>query len=215
MTGTQWVPLALARDIAPGTSAGTMVEDAEIVVWRDTDGRAHAWEDRCPHRGMKLSFGFVRGDHIACLYHGWEFDEGGICRKIPAHPDLEVPGSICAARYGCTETGGMIWAALPLGTDPIEVPALPDAVPVRSITLEAGLITVADMLLNEENAVIEGALATLDCAHGPLAIGVQPIRPGTVALHITTRPGASAATLLAICDWAETLRRAAEKEIAA
>lgn len=215
MTGTQWVPLALARDIAPGTSAGTMVENAEIVVWRDTDGRAHAWEDRCPHRGMKLSFGFVSGDHIACLYHGWEFDEGGICRKIPAHPDLEVPGSICAARYGCTETGGMIWAALPLGTDPIEVPALPDAVPVRSITLEAGLITVADMLLNEENAVIEGALATLDCAHGPLAIGVQPIRPGTVALHITTRPGASAATLLAICDWAETLRRAAEKEIAA
>jgi phenylpropionate dioxygenase-like ring-hydroxylating dioxygenase large terminal subunit len=83
-----WYAVAVADDIEPGTSAGTRLFDQELVVWRDRDGASHVWEDRCPHRGMRLSFGFVRGNHIACLYHGWAYDTAGQCRAIPAHPDL-------------------------------------------------------------------------------------------------------------------------------
>ncbi len=101
-----WYPVALSEMIPAGTSAGVVIDGAEIVVWRDTSGAAHTWEDRCPHRGMKLSFGFVRGDHIACLYHGWEYDTGGTCRYIPAHPQLEVPKTICVKTYGVAEAGG-------------------------------------------------------------------------------------------------------------
>ncbi|MBC7479670.1 MAG: Rieske (2Fe-2S) protein, partial [Pseudorhodobacter sp.] len=54
-----WHPLALSASIEPGTSAGAVVDGTEIAVWRDTAGRVYTWEDRCPHRGMKLSFGFV------------------------------------------------------------------------------------------------------------------------------------------------------------
>ena len=46
----------------------------------------HVWEDRCPHRGMRLSMGFVRSDRIACLYHGWQYGTDGHCLYIPAHP---------------------------------------------------------------------------------------------------------------------------------
>ena len=63
-------------------------------MWRDSDGVAHVWEDRCPHRGMRLSLGFVRGDQIACLYHGWRYDAAGQCRYIPAHPQLTPPETI-------------------------------------------------------------------------------------------------------------------------
>jgi Rieske [2Fe-2S] domain len=35
-----------------------------VVVWRGQDGKVHAWEDWCPHRGMRLSFGFARGKSL-------------------------------------------------------------------------------------------------------------------------------------------------------
>jgi nitrite reductase/ring-hydroxylating ferredoxin subunit len=130
-----WTPVALAADLAPGASTGVVVEGAEIVVWRDTKGGVHAWEDRCPHRGMKLSFGFVKGDRIACLYHGWEYDAGGQCRYIPAHPDLDVPATICTNRFGAADAGGFLWVA----ANP-EMPAsgLPGADPTPFRSLYAG-----------------------------------------------------------------------------
>ena len=69
--GPAWYPVALSNGIEPGRSAGTRLFDQELCIWRDTEGTAHAWEDRCPHRGMRLSFGFVRGDRIACLSLSW------------------------------------------------------------------------------------------------------------------------------------------------
>ena len=66
-SASPWIPVALSADIEAGTSAGTLVNGEERVVWRDDKGATHVWEDRCPHRGMRMSFGFVRGDHIACL----------------------------------------------------------------------------------------------------------------------------------------------------
>src|ERR1700744_2690504 len=89
--GDKWHPVGLSHSLEAGSPAGTRLFGKELVIWRDTGGLAHVWEDRCPHRGMKLSFGFVRGDHIVCLYHGWQYDSGGYCRYIPAHPDLDVP----------------------------------------------------------------------------------------------------------------------------
>lgn len=126
------IPVALSRDVPFGTSIGVRVEDIEYVVWRDESGKAHIWEDRCPHRGMKLSLGFVRGDRIACLYHGWEYSADGRCQKIPAHPDLPVPDSITVGTFGAVEIGGLIWLAA-------EGSAVEDAPlhPVRSIMVEA------------------------------------------------------------------------------
>src|ERR1700761_4881320 len=89
-----WHPVGMSNAIEAGNSAGTHLFGQELVVWRDSSGVAHVNEDRCPHRGMKLNFGFVRGDRIACLYHGWQFDRDGVCRYIPAHPALDVPVTI-------------------------------------------------------------------------------------------------------------------------
>lgn len=126
------VAVALSRDVPFGTSIGVRVEGIEYVVWRDASGKAHIWEDRCPHRGMKLSLGFVRGDRIACLYHGWEYGTDGRCQKIPAHPELPVPDSITVGTFGAVESGGLIWLAA-------EDSAVEDTPlqPVRSMMVEA------------------------------------------------------------------------------
>eukprot|EP01035_Chromulina_nebulosa_P001961 gene1961-biopygen1701 len=106
-----------------------VVDGTEIVVWRDNKGAAHVWEDRCPHRGMRMSFGFVRGDHIACLYHGWEYDTAGQCRYIPAHPELEVPATIKVQTYAMEERDGIIWTRLSEGGDAADIPRLGPATP--------------------------------------------------------------------------------------
>ncbi|MFR3706963.1 MAG: Rieske 2Fe-2S domain-containing protein [Enterobacter hormaechei] len=33
----------------------------QIVVWRNKDGQVQALEDRCPHRGARLSMGWNLG----------------------------------------------------------------------------------------------------------------------------------------------------------
>ena len=65
-----------------------------LVLWRD-HGAVHAWADRCPHRGARLSLGRVlttlQGPRLECPYHGWQFAGGGRCRHVPAAPDFDPP----------------------------------------------------------------------------------------------------------------------------
>jgi phenylpropionate dioxygenase-like ring-hydroxylating dioxygenase large terminal subunit len=101
----------------------------DIVLWRGIAGPA-ALADRCPHRGAKLSMGFVDhaspdGPALACGYHGWAFGADGRCRKVPqAHDPLRgmkggATAHRAAARYG------WIWVAL---DDPIaDIPHIPEA----------------------------------------------------------------------------------------
>jgi phenylpropionate dioxygenase-like ring-hydroxylating dioxygenase large terminal subunit len=55
-----------------------------IVLWRDTDGKVHALEDRCPHRGARLSLGWNLGDRVACWYHGVQVGGDGSVVAVPA-----------------------------------------------------------------------------------------------------------------------------------
>jgi nitrite reductase/ring-hydroxylating ferredoxin subunit len=213
MTDSGWTPVALSGAIEPGTSAGAVVEGREMVVWRDSGGAAHVWEDRCPHRGMKLSFGFVRGDHIACLYHGWEYDTGGTCRYIPAHPTLEVPGTICVATYASAEAGGMIWVWTGGGAAEAP-PEAAETTAVRSLYVDAGAEAAAAALgagLAATGPVTRaGALAVVPTAQGTLRVGIQPVDAGRTALHLTVAGTADTAARTALARAAEALRRRLE-----
>ena len=109
----RWWPVGLSRDLGPGQVMAAMVPVADLAVWRAMSGRVAAWTDRCPHRGMRLSHGFVRGEALACLYHGWSYDGAGQCTRIPAHPDLVPPAAIRVAGFAVAEAAGMIWVADP------------------------------------------------------------------------------------------------------
>src|ERR1700690_2305884 len=87
---------------------------------------------------MRLSFGFVRGDRIACLYHGWQFGTAGQCLAIPAHPGLDVPASITVTRHACREAIGLLWAYLGEAMDEPAIPAELDRTwtAVRSLHLD-------------------------------------------------------------------------------
>jgi nitrite reductase/ring-hydroxylating ferredoxin subunit len=192
-----WHPLGLSYSVEAGSSAGTRLLDQELVVWRDNSGVAHVWEDRCPHRGMKLSFGFVRGDHIACLYHGWQYNSGGHCQYIPAHPALDVPKTIKVPVYPVHERNGMVWTTLSENPHP-----LPEddeqAVPLRSLYLGCGFEAAVAALATSrlvpfassapvDTAVsrVSDTLFAISCAQDRLFVGVQAISNARTALHLS------------------------------
>lgn len=214
-SASPWIPVALSADIEAGTSAGTLVNGEERVVWRDDKGAIHVWEDRCPHRGMRMSFGFVRGDHIACLYHGWRYDTGGQCRYIPAHPDLEVPQTIKVPTFAATEHAGIVWMA-PEGADAADISTLPEtAEPVRSLFLA---LSTNAALLAVTAAPPEGyrplpsetGTVTLQGNDVTVLIAAQPRDAGRTALHITVSGNTSATIRRSLALWATDLRNRLE-----
>lgn len=212
-----WIPVALSADIEAGTSAGTLVNGEERVVWRDEKGEIHVWEDRCPHRGMRMSFGFVRGDHIACLYHGWRYDTAGQCRYIPAHPDLDVPQTIKVPTFAATERAGIVWMA-PEGADAAELSALPEtAEAVRSLFLDLstnGALLAATAAPPEGYRPVESGtgLGTFQGNDATVLIATQPRDAGRTALHITVSGNTSTAVRRDLILWATDLRNRIEAQ---
>lgn len=217
-SASPWIPVALSADIEAGTSAGTLVNGEERVVWRDDKGAIHVWEDRCPHRGMRMSFGFVRGDHIACLYHGWRYDTGGQCRYIPAHPDLEVPQTIKVPTFAAAERAGIVWMA-PEGADAADLSAHPEsAEPVRSLFVDlstnAALLAATAAPPEGYRTVESGtALVTLQANDTTVLVAAQPRDVARTALHITVTGNTSAATRRDLILWATDLRNRVEAQM--
>ena len=216
-------PVALAAGIEPRTSNGTHLFGREIVVWRDSDGASHVWEDRCPHRGMRLSLGFVRGNQIACLYHGWHYDAAGQCRYIPAHPQLTPPDTIRVPAYDSAERLGMIFlwnGGSPRGA----LPAERAVTPVRSITVDCAaeraeaclqgpeLAPFADADATPAVTALSPALFSVVSGGDEAIVGIQPLSADACALHIVVAGADDRGRALRkrVSLWAQDLRRKLE-----
>lgn len=47
---------------------------AREVMLANLRGDVHAYDNRCPHAGARLSEGMIRGVTLRCAAHHWEFD---------------------------------------------------------------------------------------------------------------------------------------------
>lgn len=112
-----WYAVGGSDGLAPGALMPATLFGAETVVWRGGDGSVHAWENRCRHRGMRLTLGFVDGDTLACRYHGWRYGAGGECVSIPAHPGMTPPDSFRVSTHACHERHGLIWVSIAADED--------------------------------------------------------------------------------------------------
>jgi nitrite reductase/ring-hydroxylating ferredoxin subunit len=86
-----WYPIAPSWMVREAPAGFTRL-GLHLVAWRNADGGVHVLEDRCPHRGARLSLGWNRGDRIACWYHGVEIGPDGNVLRVPAVPGCPMEG---------------------------------------------------------------------------------------------------------------------------
>lgn len=115
-----WYPVVPSWQVGSAPVGITRLTE-KIVLWRDGQGQVHALEDRCPHRGARLSLGWNLGDRVACWYHGIEIKGSGTVAKVPASANCPLEGQACVKSYPVKETAGAVF--LWFGVDPKAPPA--------------------------------------------------------------------------------------------
>ncbi|MFO1060743.1 MAG: Rieske 2Fe-2S domain-containing protein [Dongiaceae bacterium] len=107
-----WHPVAFAHELADRPLAARLL-DVPLVLWRTAAG-VHAARDLCPHRGARLSAGWVRDGQLVCPMHGLHYAGDGACTRIPSIPDPAppIPPKLRLATYRCVEHLGLVWVCL-------------------------------------------------------------------------------------------------------
>jgi phenylpropionate dioxygenase-like ring-hydroxylating dioxygenase large terminal subunit len=111
-----WHVVARSDDVRSNELAKIRLLGEQILLWR-CNQILLAWRDRCPHRGVPLSRGWIepgeQGESVVCPYHGLVFNGEGHCTHIPANPHVtSFPKNSRVHTYAVQERYGYIWVAL-------------------------------------------------------------------------------------------------------
>jgi nitrite reductase/ring-hydroxylating ferredoxin subunit len=191
----RWFPVMRLEELVPRHVAQSELLGQEIALWRADDGRVNAWENRCPHRGVRLSIGQNTGADLRCRYHGWRFASGdGRCTHIPADPSRAPPAAIRATVFDVSVQDGFVWVALSRPDRP--PPSLADDLPwltLRSTPVEVGFERVHATLLEAAKAVPHDPFTLTadveqDGAQAQLTFMLQPMASARTAIHAALTP---------------------------
>ncbi len=78
-----------------------------VLLYRDSQRRVVALENRCCHRAAPLHLGRKEGDDVRCMYHGMKFAPSGACVEIPGQP--QIPAKACVRSYPVVERNRLVW----------------------------------------------------------------------------------------------------------
>ena len=90
---TRWQAVAHLDDIPRQGARVVATAGGDVAVFRALDDAVFAVDDRCPHKGGRLSQGIVHGHAVTCPLHNWVIELGtgeaaapdkGCVRRIPA-----------------------------------------------------------------------------------------------------------------------------------
>jgi phenylpropionate dioxygenase-like ring-hydroxylating dioxygenase large terminal subunit len=115
-----WHPVALAREIPPGSPPKPVrLLGEDLVLFRTKKGEPGLMDLHCPHRGTDLSYGRIEDDGLRCLYHGWKMGLDGRCLDQPGEPKgSNFKDKVRHAAYPCREAGGLIMTYMGKGPPP-------------------------------------------------------------------------------------------------
>ena len=92
--GRAWSFLGLDVEVPnPGDFKSTFVGDTPVVLSRDSDGKIHAFVNRCAHRGALVCRQLNGNTDVhTCVYHQWAFDHSGELVGVPFRRGLAGKG---------------------------------------------------------------------------------------------------------------------------
>lgn len=73
-TTTSRIRVANLNDIDRLGARTIRVHNTEVALFRLSDGSVRALENRCPHKGGRLSEGMICGSAVHCPLHDWKID---------------------------------------------------------------------------------------------------------------------------------------------
>jgi len=106
-----WQPVARSASVAPGEARALRVLGEELTLYRGDSGTPYLVGGRCAHRCTVLHTGWVEGEQIRCMYHGWRYDGAGQCTEMPAEKRAR-PDLVRIASYPLHEYCGLVFAWL-------------------------------------------------------------------------------------------------------
>src|SRR5262245_2624669 len=112
-----WHPIHRGEELSAGEAKPIEIMSERFTLYRGKTGTPHVVGFRCPHRGTQLSAGWIEGDSIRCMYHGWLFNSAGQCTEQPAE-DKSFAAKVHIRSYPTREYLGLIFAYFGAGDAP-------------------------------------------------------------------------------------------------
>lgn len=171
-----WHPVASDLDLVPHHIFHGQLLGRELAVWRAEDGYVNVWENRCLHRGVRLTIGSTNGRELVCRYHGWRYaNRTAGCTYIPAHPADAPARTICNRTFPAVEKYGLVWSGEDPAGDVPEIGVLDQGTPfgLRNLPVNASVEVVLDQLARIRFHPT-GMLSSSDAAGDP-TMQVAPI----------------------------------------
>jgi nitrite reductase (NADH) small subunit len=71
VSGANWIDIGAIADIPVRGARLVKTDSGCLAVFRTSEDKAYAINDRCPHKGGPLSQGIVHGETVTCPLHNW------------------------------------------------------------------------------------------------------------------------------------------------
>ncbi len=111
-----WYPLIPVEDIDPNYPTPVTLLGLRLVIWKPRSSNHYqVFLDQCPHRLAPLSEGRIdeNSDNLMCNYHGWEFDQNGVCISIPQAENSKIltknKQQFACISFPCRQVNGLLW----------------------------------------------------------------------------------------------------------
>lgn len=148
-----WMPVFDGDALPVGQAKPIRIMGENFAIYRGQSGAPQVIAYRCPHRGAQMHLGWIEGDEIRCVYHGWKYDGTGQCTEMPA----EEPGyekKVRIATYPTREHMGLIFAYFGKG-EPPSFPPFPEPDAEGVIELRPAINVPCNYLQCFENSMDE------------------------------------------------------------
>jgi ferredoxin-NADP reductase/nitrite reductase/ring-hydroxylating ferredoxin subunit len=174
-----WIPVASSSDLVSRHVFQGRLEGRELAIWRADDGHVNIWENRCLHRGVRLTIGINTGSELVCQYHGWRYaNRTAGCTYIPAHPADAPARTICNRTYPALEKDGMIWTHFQETEPPVVEQSADKILTLRALPIRASA-DLAELFLPE----FLGHGISADTDYGRLQLFIQPVDGDRIILR--------------------------------
>lgn len=111
-----WYPLSPVEDLDPKQPTSVTLLGLRLVIWKPKSSQTYrVFLDQCPHRLAPLSEGRIDAQtgNLMCSYHGWQFDEQGVCTQIPQAENPELVSqnqeNLCAMSLPVRQQQDLLW----------------------------------------------------------------------------------------------------------